>query len=55
MPWLLEFMQHTFAALPENLNVTLVADNDEFEVYVLEEDEMWSFVGNKKMINGYGL
>ncbi len=48
MPWLLEFMQQTFAALPENLNATVLAENDEFEIVVLEADELWSFVGNKK-------
>ena len=48
MPWLLEFMQETVAALPDNLNADVVADNEEFEVVVLEADEMWSFVGNKK-------
>ena len=48
MPWLLEFMQETVAALPDNLNADVVADNEEFEVVVLESDEMWSFVGNKK-------
>ncbi len=48
MPWLLEFMQLTFSTLPDNLNATVVAENDDFEVFVLEADEMWSFVGNKK-------
>lgn len=48
MPWLLEFMQITFTALPESLNATVIAENDDFEVFVLEADEMWSFVGNKK-------
>ena len=48
MPWLLEFMQKTFATLPEHLNADVVEENDDFEVYVLEADEMWSFVGNKK-------
>lgn len=47
MPWLLEFMQETVATLPDNLNANLVAENDEFEVIILEADEMWSFVGNK--------
>jgi len=55
MPWLLEFMQITFEQLPEDLNVTVVAENDDFEVVVLEADEMWSFVGNEKMISGCGL
>lgn len=48
MPWLLEFMQQAFTALPDDLNATVVAENDEFEVFILEGDEMWSFVGNKK-------
>lgn len=48
LPWLLEFMQQTFAELPDNLNATVLEENDEFEVVVLEADEMWSFVGNKK-------
>lgn len=48
MPWLLEFMQQIFQTLPEDLNATVVTENDEFEVVVLEADEQWSFVGNKK-------
>jgi hypothetical protein len=44
MTWLLEFMQ-IFNALPDNLNANVVAENDDFEVYILEADEMWSFVG----------
>lgn len=48
MPWLLEFMEQTFQALPEDLNATVIAENNEFEVFVLEADEQWSFVGNKK-------
>jgi hypothetical protein len=47
MPWLLGFMEEIFHALPENLNATMIAENDEFEVIVLELDELWSFVGNK--------
>ena len=47
MPWLLGFMEKTFQSLPEDLNATIIAENDEFEVAVLEGDEMWSFVGNK--------
>lgn len=47
MPWLLEFMERTFQSLPEDLNATVIAENDEFEVAILEADEMWSFVGNK--------
>ncbi len=48
MPWLLEFMQQTFTELPDHLNASVLAENDDFEVFVLEADEMWSFVGNKK-------
>jgi transposase-like protein len=47
MPWLLEFMEQVIQSLPEDLNATIIADSDEFEVVVLEGDEMWSFVGNK--------
>ena len=47
MPWLLEFMERTFQTLPDDLNATVVMENDEFEVVVLEADEMWSFVGSK--------
>lgn len=48
MPWLLGFMEKTFQSLPEDLNATIIAENDEFEVVVLEGDEMWSFVGSKE-------
>ena len=48
MPWLLGFMEKTFQSLPENLQASIIAENDEFEVLVLEVDELWSFVGNKK-------
>ncbi len=41
-------MQQTFATLPDDLNAIVAAENDNFEVFVLEADEMWSFVGNKK-------
>ena len=47
-PWLLEFMEKTFQSLPEDLNATVIAENDEFEVLLLEIDELWSFVGNKQ-------
>lgn len=47
MPWLLEFMEQTFQALPEDLNATILVENNEFEVLVLECDELWSFVGSK--------
>ncbi|WP_068471131.1 sel1 repeat family protein [Candidatus Protochlamydia phocaeensis] len=42
MPWLLEFMQQTFTALPDHLNASVLAENDDFEVFVLEADEMGS-------------
>lgn len=48
MTWLLEFMQQTFTTLPDHLNADVLAENEDFEVFVLEADEMWSFVGNKK-------
>jgi hypothetical protein len=37
----------TFQSLPDDLNATVIAENDEFEAAVLEGDEMWSFVGSK--------
>lgn len=48
MPWLLEFMKQVFEALPDDLNATVIAENEELEVVVLEADEQWSFVGNKE-------
>ena len=36
MPWLLRFMEKTFQSLPENLQAGIIAENDEFEVLVLE-------------------
>ena len=48
MPWLLGFMETIFQTLPEDLNATVITENDEFEVAVIEGDEMWSFVGDKK-------
>jgi insertion element IS1 protein InsB len=47
MPRLLGFMQNTFKSLPDDLNATILAENNEFEVVVLEGDEMWNFVGSK--------
>jgi len=47
MTWLLGFMETTFQSLPDDLNATILAENDEFEVAVLEGDEMWSFVRSK--------
>jgi hypothetical protein len=48
LTWLLGFMQETFEKLPDHLNATVMADTDEFVVAVLEMDELWSYVGNKK-------
>jgi len=48
MPWLLEFMQTTFQSLPDDLNATVLTENEEFEVIILEADELWGFVGNKQ-------
>ena len=47
MPWLLAFMENIFQSLPDDLNATIIAENEEFEIAVLEGDEMWSFVGSK--------
>lgn len=47
MPWLLKFMDEVIHELPENLNATVLED-EEFEVATLELDEHWSYVGNKK-------
>jgi transposase-like protein len=48
MTWLLEFMEKTFQQLPEDLNASVIAQNDEFEVFIIECDEMWGFVGSKE-------
>ena len=40
-------MTKTFQSLPEDLNATVIAENDKFEVLVIEMDELWSFVGSK--------
>lgn len=48
MPWLLGFMEKIFETLPEDLNASIIAENDDFEVAVVEGDEMWSFVESKK-------
>lgn len=47
MPWLLDFMTQTIQSLPEDLNTTVISENDDFEVSVLEIDELWSFVGDR--------
>lgn len=47
MPWLLQFAEKIVEELPENLNATVTGE-DEMEVAVIELDEQWSYVGNKK-------
>lgn len=47
MTWLLEFINQVINGLPEDLNATVIGEED-FEVAVFELDEQWSFVGNKK-------
>ena len=48
MTWLLQLIDEVIAGLPDDLNATVTAEGEEFEVAVLELDEQWSFVGNKK-------
>lgn len=48
MPWLLNFIQEIISELPDDLNVILSTENEDFEVAVIELDEQWSYVGNKK-------
>lgn len=48
LPWLLEFMENIFRKLPDHLNVTYVVENEELEVTILEMDEQYGYVGNKK-------
>ncbi|MCP5508669.1 MAG: IS1 family transposase [Chlamydiales bacterium] len=40
-------MDEIIEELPENLNADVIEDED-FEVAVVELDEQWSYVGNKK-------
>ena len=47
MPWLLEFINAVIEELPQDLNAT-VTSAEEVEVAVLELDEQWNYVGNKK-------
>lgn len=47
MPWLLWFMEKTFQSLPDDLNATILEENDELEEAILEADEMQSFIGSK--------
>ena len=55
MTWLLQFINKVIAELPNNLNATVTAENEELEVAILELDELWSFVGIGKINNGFGL
>lgn len=48
MPWLLSFIQQIISELPDDLNASVVKDNEDFEVAIIELDEQWSYVGNKK-------
>jgi transposase-like protein len=48
MTGLLEFMERIFKKLPDHLNVTYVDENEELEVAILEMDEQYGYVGNKK-------
>ncbi|MBS4164136.1 Uncharacterized protein PRO82_001452 [Candidatus Protochlamydia amoebophila] len=55
MPWLLDFMDFIIHDLPEDLNAQVTCcEKDELKVAKVEGDERWNFVGNKKMISGYG-
>ena len=47
MPWLLQFINEIIEELPEDLNAT-VTSAEELEVAVVELDEQWSYVENKK-------
>lgn len=47
MPWLLKFIDEIVRELPENLNVSLTYEDEEFDVAIFELDEQWSYVGNK--------
>jgi len=40
-------IEKRFPSLPDELNVAVITENDEFEVAVVKGEEMWSFVGNK--------
>jgi transposase-like protein len=48
MPWLLGFIHEIISELPDDLNVTVSTENEDFEVAIIELDEQWSYVGNKK-------
>lgn len=44
MTWLLEFMEGIFRKLPDHLNVTYIAENEELEVAILEMDEQFGMI-----------
>jgi transposase-like protein len=47
MPWLLRFIEKIIDELPENLNASVVG-TEELDLALLELDEQWSYVQNKK-------
>ena len=47
MSWLLKFIKSIFDNLPEDLLAT-VSQSDDVEVALVEIDEQWSHVGNKR-------
>ena len=47
MPWLLELINKVIEELLQDSNAT-VTSAEEVEVAVLELDEQWNYVGNKK-------
>ena len=55
MPWLLELIDSVIKSLPDDLHAEITCnEEDELELAKLEVDELWSFVGSKKTISGYG-
>ena len=38
-------MEKTLQSLPDELNVAVITENGEFEVAIVEGEEVWSFVG----------
>lgn len=49
MPWLLDFLQSIFEALPDDLCAKVDScDESDVEIVELEADEIWSFVGSKE-------
>lgn len=48
MPWLLKYINEIIEELPDHLNATVTSDKEELEVAIIELDEQWSYVGNKK-------